>query len=198
MSTESVPDRARHVLLVRHGRTALNAEGRLRGLADPELDDIGLEEAQETAEALRGRQLSVVVSSPLQRAVRTARVIADASGVAAIADPAFNDRDYGPWTGHLKADVIREWGSVDRAPGVEPEDAVLARAWPALNALTAPPGEWVAVVTHDAVIRPILRTIDPNARAVVETASWAELRLVGDRWRIDSLDNQAPHPKGAS
>lgn len=185
------PDRARQVLLVRHGRTALNAEGRLRGLADPALDDIGMAEARATADALRSHRLSAVVSSPLQRAAATARVIADANGVAAIADQAFNDRDYGPWTGHVKADVIREWGSVDRAPGVEPEEAVLARAWPALNALTAPTGKWVAIVTHDAVIRPILHTIDPNVRPTVETASWSVLRLVGDRWRINSVDNQA-------
>lgn len=39
------------VLLVRHGRTALNAEGRLRGLADPELDDIGRQRAGATAAA---------------------------------------------------------------------------------------------------------------------------------------------------
>ena len=191
MSAEPAPDRAHHVLLIRHGRTALNAAGQLRGLADPELDDIGLQQARATAEALRGRRLSVVVSSPLQRAVKTARLIADANGVEAITDPAFNDRDYGPWTGHLKADVIQGWGSVDRAPGVESEKTVLARAWPALNALTAPRGQWVAIVTHDAVIRPILRTIDQDVRPVVETASWSELRLVDNRWRIDSLDNEA-------
>ena len=179
------------VLLVRHGRTALNAEGRLRGLADPELDDIGLAEARATAEALRSRSLSVVLSSPLQRAVMTARAIAEANGVEARADPAFNDRDYGQWTGHVKADVIREFGSVDRAPGVEPEAAVIARAWPALNALTAPRGQWVAIVTHDAVIRPILRTIDPNARPVVETASWSELRRIDGHWRIVSMDQRA-------
>lgn len=195
MSAEPAPDRARYVLLIRHGRTALNAEGRLRGLADPELDDIGLAEARATADALRGRRLSLVVSSPLQRAVATAQVIADAAGVEAIADPAFNDRDYGPWTGHVKADIIREWGSVDHAPGVEPEETVLGRAWPALNSLTAPQGKWVAIVTHDAVIRPILRTIDPGVQPAVETASWSALTLVGDRWQIDSSDNQAgPRP----
>ena len=190
MSTATGRDQTGRVLLIRHGRTALNAEGRLRGLADPELDDIGIKEAQSTAEALRSRRLSVVISSPLQRAVKTAHLIADASGVDAITDPAFNDRDYGPWTGHLKTEVIQEWGSVDRAPGVEAEEAVLARSWPALNALTALHGEWVAVVTHDAVIRPILRAIDPTLRPAVETASWSELRLVDSRWHIDSVDNQ--------
>lgn len=184
-----------HVLLIRHGRTALNAEGRLRGLADPELDEAGIAEARAAAEALRHRPLSTVVSSPLRRALSTARAIADASGVEAVTAAAFNDRDYGPWTGHVKAEVIREWGSVDAAPGVEPEGAVLARAWPALQALTSSGEEgeaaWVAVATHDAVIRPILRAIDSNVHALVETASWAELRIVAGQWRIDSVDNRA-------
>src|SRR5882757_9459837 len=96
-----------HVLLVRHGRTALNAEGRLRGLANPELDDMGVEQANATAEALRGFHLAEIHSSPLRRAVRTAEIIAAASGIAIETDPAFNDRDYGPWTSHLKTEVVQ-------------------------------------------------------------------------------------------
>ena len=41
------------VYLARHGRTALNAEGRLCGLSNPPLDDIGRVEAERLAEALR-------------------------------------------------------------------------------------------------------------------------------------------------
>lgn len=47
-----MPDTSRLILLVRHGRTAFNAEGRLRGLADPELDETGIAQAHATALAL--------------------------------------------------------------------------------------------------------------------------------------------------
>ncbi|OJX65015.1 MAG: hypothetical protein BGO95_01560 [Micrococcales bacterium 73-13] len=188
-----MPAEPSRVILVRHGRTALNAEGRLRGLADPELDDTGVAEARATAAALRPLGIRRVLSSPLQRAVRTAAIIAEASGVISHADPAFNDRDYGPWTGHVKADVIRQWGSVDAAPGVEDEQAVLARSMQALDALThdgdAAP---VVVVTHDAVIRPLLAGIQPGIDPAVETGSWAELVHTGAGWAIASVDNTAP------
>lgn len=86
-------------------------------------------------------------------------------------DAAFNDRDYGPWTGHAKADVIAQWGSVDAAPGVESSATVLARAMAALDALIRSSDRPIAVVTHDAVIRPILARIHPDLAPDVETGS---------------------------
>lgn len=181
------------LLLVRHGQTALNAEGRLRGLADPELDDIGIAQAHATAQALQPLHLGQVLSSPLERAVTTAQIVAQASGIGADVDPAFNDRDYGPWTGHIKTEVIRHWGRVDAAPGVEAAAIVLTRAMHALNALAqaAGPGQPIAVVTHDAVIRPILASIQPGIRPIVETGSWAEVAHTRDGWEVVSFDNTA-------
>lgn len=187
-----MPDTSRRILLVRHGRTAFNAEGRLRGLADPELDETGIAQAHATALALQPVGLLAVVSSPLHRAVRTAEIIADSSGVSHDIDAAFNDRDYGPWTGHAKADVIAQWGSVDAAPGVESSATVLGRAMAALDALTSSSDRPIAVVTHDAVIRPILARIQPDLAPEVETGSWAEIAHTREGWAILSVDNTAP------
>lgn len=60
---------ADRVLLVRHGRTALNAQGRLRGLSDPPLDEVGLAEAARLAAALAPECATVVLCSPLPRAI---------------------------------------------------------------------------------------------------------------------------------
>ena len=183
---------ALHVLLVRHGRTALNAEGRLRGLANPELDETGVAQVAATAAALRPLHLTEVHSSPLHRAVTTAEIIARESGVTNQVDPAFNDRDYGPWTGKIKSEVIAEWGSVDAAPGVEDSTIVRDRALAALDALVrAAASGPIAVVTHDAVIRPILKWIQPGIEAEVETASWADIAWDGQRWDVVSVDNTA-------
>lgn len=185
--TDPAPAR---IVLIRHGRTALNAEGRLRGLADPELDDIGIAQAHATAGALGPLNLGRIVSGPLQRAVRTAAIIADHSRIDDDVDPAFNDRDYGPWTGHVKTDVVRQFGSIDAAPGVEDESIVLARAMQALNALTyTGDGRPVGVVTHDAVIRSILDSIQPGIEPAVETGSWTMLTHTDHGWVIDSVDN---------
>ena len=177
------------LLLARHGRTALNAEGRLRGLADPPLDEVGVQEADRLAAALVGKGFTRVLSSPLDRAVRTAAIIAAASGVPHLVDDRFNDRDYGPWTGHLKSEVVAEFGSVDAAPGVEPRAAVLERVLPALADVTA--GDTVVIVTHDAVIRPVILSIDPTLTGlVVDTASWNELALTPGGWQVRSTDNR--------
>lgn len=178
------------VLLVRHGRTVLNAEGRLRGHADPELDDVGVAQVRATAAALRSYPIAAVVTSPLRRAVATGAAIAAIAGVGLVTDAAFTDRDYGPWTAHVKDDVIREWGSVDAAPGVEDAGAMLRRAVDGL-ARHARGDMTVAIVTHDAVIRAILASIKPGIDPVVETASWAVLNRDPTGWRITSFDNTA-------
>jgi broad specificity phosphatase PhoE len=181
-----------HVLLVRHGRTLLNAEGRLRGLANPELDETGIVQARATGQALRSYGITRVLSSPLHRAATTAEVIADEVGVTNEVEPAFNDRDYGPWTGHIKAEVITQWGSVDAAPGVEDLSIVFHRAMPALQALVdGSVTEVTAVVTHDAVIRPILESIQPGIDAEVENGSWADISWDGTAWSVVSVDNTA-------
>ena len=174
------------VILVRHGRTALNAAGKLRGLADPELDELGVEQAAATAQALQPFGLDRVLSSPLHRAVHTATIIADVSGVSHTVDPAFNDRDYGPWTGHLKDEVVAQWGSVDAAPGVEAVDVVMARVMPALDALAAEADTTIAVVTHDAVIGPILSSVEPGIDPTIDNGGWAVLTRDGDTWVVGS------------
>ena len=172
------------VILVRHGRTALNAAGRLRGLANPELDELGVEQATATAHALQPLGLDRVLSSPLDRAVHTATIIAEVCGVAHTVDPAFNDRDYGPWTGHLKDEVIAEFGSVSAAPGVEAEDVVMARVLPALEALGAEVDTTIAVVSHDAVIGPILSRIEPGIDAAIDNGGWVVLTRDGSGWVV--------------
>ncbi len=190
---------AQHVYLVRHGETSLNADGRLRGLADPELNESGEAQARAVAVALANVDAGVVVSSPLRRAVRTAAAIAEHAGIPHQIDDRFNDRDYGQWTGAVKSEVIAEWGSVDAAPGVERTEAVLSRAQPALEEW----GAWaesrhtaVVVVTHDAVIRPLLARIAPDLPAVsVPTGSYQVLRREAGIWSVDLTDQQAPLPQ---
>lgn len=199
------PASASHDLyLVRHGRTALNAEGRLRGLADPPLDDAGVAEAERLAQDLGAKGAGMVVSSPLERARRTAQIIAQAAGIPHLVEQRFNDRDYGPQTGRLKAEVEAEYGTVDAAPGVESADAVLTRARPALDDLlllddlvdkNSP--RPVIVVTHDAVIRSLIGSLDAGLELEVPTGSWSLLRSEGSIWAIVAVD-QKPQQDRAS
>jgi broad specificity phosphatase PhoE len=112
------------------------------------------------------------------------------------------DRDYGPWTGEVRAEVIARFGSVDAAPGVEPTASVLERVRPALDAvlddaaaagLEAP----VVVVTHDAVITPLITAMDPRRTDLTTpTGSWNELVREGGVWTVVLVD-QVPQASRA-
>ena len=184
------------IYLARHGRTALNAANRLRGLSDPPLDPIGLAEVARLGAALADKGLSVVVCSPLQRAVSTAQAIADAAGVEVQVDKRLVDRDYGPQTGESRDEVIARYGSVDAAPGVEPLAALTARALQAFNEIATELGpDPVAMVSHDAFNSALLAALDPTLGQVRQrTACWNQLSLVDAVWRVDSVDNVADDP----
>lgn len=186
------------VLLVRHGRTVLNAQSRLRGRLDPELDDVGLAEVAALAEELAALKPSRVVSSPLRRAVQTAQAIARRAGLRVVEEHGLIDRDYGQWAGHTQQELVERWGSVDAAPGVENVDAMLYRACVVLDELDDFLGPFpVVLVSHDAVNRALLAHLDSNlgppSGIDQRTACWNELvRGMGD-WRVTLVD-QKQHP----
>ncbi len=180
------------VYLARHGQTALNADGRLRGLSDPPLDEVGMAEVQRLAQVLAAEHPSVVITSPLGRAVATGTAIAQAAHVASVVDARLNDRDYGPWTGKVKADVLQQFGSLDDAPGVESSDAVTARARTAFFELLAEfrTGPLV-LVSHDAINRALLAALDPRLADIGQrTGCWNQLSRIDDTWRIDCYDQK--------
>ena len=180
------------VYLARHGRTAFNAEDRMRGLSDPPLDDIGIAEAQKLAAALADKRPAAIISSPLQRAVATAQSIADAAGVPATVDIRLNDRDYGPHTGAKRAEVIARYGSIDNAPGVEPVEAVRQRALSAFTALIDEhDGGPLILVSHDAFNRALLGQLDTTLTdAPQRTACWNRLERVDGIWRVEEYDQK--------
>ena len=92
--------------LVRHGQTALNAAGVLRGLLDPPLDETGQRQARWLGTALAPRKPSAIIASPLRRARQTAQPIADLAGLDVATDRRLIDRDYGQWSGARQKAVI--------------------------------------------------------------------------------------------
>ena len=151
------------VYLARHGQTPLNESGALRGLANPPLDEAGREQARRLGIALGPRSPCLVVASPLRRATETAQPVADRAGLPVTTDQRLIDRDYGPWTGTDKESVAARWGSVDDAPGVEPQAAVRDRAVAGLTDIARRHrGATVVVVSHDAVNRQVLAAFCPD------------------------------------
>ncbi|MHA7985243.1 MSMEG_4193 family putative phosphomutase [Rathayibacter sp. CAU 1779] len=161
------------VILVRHGRTAANAQGVLVGRTPGvSLDEVGRTQASRLAERLAAVPLAGVVSSPLDRCLETADAIvsrqADAPAVSV--DPQLTECDYGAWQGRSLAELAREelWRHVQASPasvvfpGGEPMAGMQARAVAAIRGhdaeVTGAHGAkavWAAV-SHGDVIKAIL------------------------------------------
>lgn len=192
---------AHQVILVRHGQTALNAAGRLRGRLDPPLSAIGAQEVQGLTDALIQWHPGRVVTGPLRRTLQTAELIGLATTNEPVVDADLQDRDYGVWAGHLKTEVLALWGCLDNAPDVEPADEVRVRALRALNNqipfLSAQP---IVLVSHDAIITHLLAELDPKLGSadgiMLRTASFSTLVYEANReWSVQ-LVNQAASTEG--
>ncbi len=165
--------------LVRHGRTALNAEGRFRGRQDPPLDEVGRNQAAEAARTLRSIGLVAVYTSPLLRAVQTAEAVAQAAGVHVTVLEGLIDLDYGHWEGLTEDEARRRdeaafrtfraqpWEAI--APGGEALIGVVERVRRALvEATSTHPGQPVAAVSHEVPIRLLVA----RARGIDDGSLW--------------------------
>jgi len=95
------------IVLIRHGETAWNAERRLQGNLDVELNETGLRQAQLLAQVLQVERVDAVHCSDLSRARKTAAPLAEAQGLTPIVDAAWRERCYGAFEGH-RYDEIAE------------------------------------------------------------------------------------------
>lgn len=201
------------IYLARHGRTALNAAGALRGHLDPPLDAVGRQQAEWLGAALAKRGARLVAASPLRRAVETAQAVASAARIDVAIDPRLIDRDYGRWAGQSTEAVTAQWGSVDLAPNVEPAAEVRARALEALADFARAAHGVAVVVSHDAVNRLVLATLgcgvgDPD-QLPQETGCFNTLECRSGHWTVVSVNEvpvgeslgpeagSAPHERGS-
>lgn len=97
------------LILIRHGQTAWNAQGRLQGHTDIALDAQGLAQAAALADALRDEGLEHVYSSDLVRAADTARALALPLGLPHELDAGLRERGFGVLEGHTHREVDERW-----------------------------------------------------------------------------------------
>ena len=159
---------SRHrLVVVRHGVTDWNREGRWQGRLDPPLSDDGLREARLVAARIAGDddlRPSRIISSTLGRASQTAAAIGREVGVRVEPEPRLIEIGAGEWEGHtheeleqIDGDRYRAWRSAEsevRPPGGEPLDEAIARIHGVLDELGGGPGPWpILLVSHGGIIR---------------------------------------------
>lgn len=153
------------VYLLRHGATALNRHVpyRLQGQrSDPPLDELGVEQARAAAEALRHLKFDAVYTSPLQRAVMTARRLGDPQLVQALIEGDIGRWEGMTWDEAARADPDHHAQFLNR-PGTTPYPDgesfldVQLRVVPAVRDLVrAHLGGRIAVVGHNILNRAYL------------------------------------------
>ena len=188
------------VLLIRHGQSAWNAEGRWQGQADPALTDLGRHQALHASRSLG--VVDAIVSSDLLRASETAMIISNQLGVGPLVlDPDLRERHAGAWQGLTRADIERDWpgylgppapiegvkepegpasrvtedgGPRRRPPGWEADEVLVERAIAALVRIQDLVGDGEAlVITHGGLVYALERRLG---------ASFVRLPNLGGRW----------------
>ncbi len=94
------------VFITRHGKTDWNNLKKCQGTIDTELNNEGIEQAEQAAEYLHKNQISLdyIFSSPLKRAKKTAEVIASAFNIPVITDKRLTERNFGKFEGMRLSD----------------------------------------------------------------------------------------------
>ncbi len=152
-----------HLILIRHGQTNWNIEGRWQGQADPPLNERGREQARLAAEQLAHFEFAALYSSDLRRAFETAHIIGAAIGLPILTDARWREIRLGMWQGLLSTDIqarypdeFRRWHASPlavRPPGGEDIATLAARVIPAIGEIAARhPGQRVAIVAHELPI----------------------------------------------
>jgi broad specificity phosphatase PhoE len=152
------------LLLVRHGETDWNADGRLQGHTDRPLSDHGRRQAQKLAEELEGEEIEAIYSSDLARARETAEIVGRRIGLPVELDPDLREKDWGTWEGltSIERDRVEFVG--------ESTEAHQERILGALGRISKRhPGDGrVLVVTHGGSMRRVQTAAIGMALPVVE------------------------------
>ena len=109
------------VLLIRHGENEYVKKGRMAGrLPGVHLNETGLKQAQVLAEKLSAAPIKAIYSSPLERAIETARPLAEALGLPIQIRPSLIETDIGEWQGHTLKCVrrLKLWRVVQSTPSL--------------------------------------------------------------------------------
>ncbi len=155
------------IYIIRHGQTELNRRQVLQGRSNACLNETGIAQAQQMASALAGVVFCRVFSSPLRRAVQTARIVAP--NVEPEMDERLIEMDYGPYEGTdltaLPPEVRTFFSDFIHNPapaGMEPLSSVKHRAGSFLEDVKRLEGN-ILISTHAIAMKGILEQLTPDS-----------------------------------
>jgi broad specificity phosphatase PhoE len=155
--------------LVRHGESIYNAEGRIQGQSDIPLSPLGHRQSEAVASGFRGAQIDAIYSSPLLRALDTARPLAAQLGLEPRTDKRLMEINAGVFQGLTWSDIHQRfpqageaWKSQDpdfRIPEGETRRELMQRAEAVLQSIREADHRTAVVVAHGGVLTAGLKAL---------------------------------------
>ena len=193
------------LILIRHGETIWNKEGRVQGTSDIDLSDAGLDHARRLALSLKDRNICSIYSSPLKRAHKTARLINQYHDAPIYLESGLMEMNQGNFEGFsyqelmaCEKDFLKKWISDPasvRMPNGESFTELQYRAWKVIEDIIVK-SDNALVVSHNFTIASILCKIKnislSEFRSVhVDTASKTIVRFQNGAASIELLNDRS-------
>lgn len=149
------------IYVVRHGQTDYNVKKVFQGHIDIPLNEVGEKQAQETALKFKDIDIDMILVSPLQRTVQTARPISEITGVPITIEERLIERCFGDMEGHQNREdwnikMMLDYEKNYDIENIEPIQSLFKRIYSFLDEITEKyKDKKVVLVTHGAVSQPI-------------------------------------------
>ena len=154
-----------NLLMIRHGEIPSNVNKVYAGRSPECLTERGVRQAREVSEKLKSCNVSAIYSSPIQRALQTARIAGEHIGIDPVVNSAFRELEMGPWEGMSEIDISgkypEEWSTWNSDPaklklaGRETLEELQSRVLAGIREIKDSGGN-IVIVTHVAIIRVML------------------------------------------
>ncbi len=154
--------------LIRHGETEWNKARRFQGWTDIELSDEGKSQAALLGERFKKIDVDEIYSSPLKRAVETAKAIADNKNIEIKMNENFKEINFGEWEGLTATEISQKFGSgfdefikypeMGSFPGEMSFDNVTERIKRGLKeVIDGKDDKNIVIVSHGGIVRLIIK-----------------------------------------
>lgn len=151
----------KHLYFMRHGLSVMNKQGVFSGSNDTPLDAEGVKQCQNAAKTIAKLYIDEIVSSPMKRALDSAKIIAEEINFPnnkIIISDLLVERSFGP----LEGTEYTRQHNLDEINGVEHSSSLIDRAEQILKLINSLEADNVLVVSHGAMGRALKHVIDPT------------------------------------
>lgn len=200
----TMPSAKTEFILIRHGETIWNYEGRLQGQGDSPLTARGVAQAQAVAQRLQQEPFTALYASHLKRVLETARYITARTGHTINIDERLQERAYGIFEGLTLAEASVRYPDHYQAyksdfsadftvPNGESQRQVLVRGQAVFQELAQRhPGERLVIVSHGSFLRSIVSAVlgiplDVKPGFRLPNGSLSHLLFEDDEWRVTTM-----------